>query len=80
MIVTELIGEISDVEIIAVGHGLRELKRLRREYGPGRWRKLKGIATVRLMDMKVVRAEIHWYEAHGIGRHEIKATKIVDTK
>jgi len=79
MVVVELIGEISSIEIIAVGRGLRELKRLRRDYGAGRWRKLKGVATVRLIDLKVVRAEVHWYEAHGIGRQEIKVTKILDS-
>jgi hypothetical protein len=77
MVVVEIIGEISNIEIIAAGRKIRELKRLRREYGAGRWRKLKGVATVRLMGMNTVRAEIHWYEAHGIGRHEIKVSKIL---
>jgi len=77
MIVVELIGEIRSVEIIAVGRKIRELKRLRRDYGRGRWRKMKGIANVRLMDSAIVRAEVHWYEAHGIGRREIKVAKIL---
>jgi hypothetical protein len=77
MIAVELVGEIRDIEIVAVGRRIRELKRVRRDYGPGRWRKLKGIATVRLMDLSVVRAEVHWYEAHGIGKREIKVVKVL---
>jgi hypothetical protein len=77
MIAVELVGEIRDIEIVAVGRRIRELKRVRRDYGPGRWRKLKGIATVRLMDLSVVRAEVHWYEAHGIGKREIRVVKVL---
>lgn len=62
-----VIGEIEDVETIADGRGIRELRRLRRNYGPGRWRKRKGIATVRLSDGFVARAELLWYEATSIG-------------
>ena len=54
------------------GQAIRELKRLRRRYGKGRWRKRKGIATVRLQDETIHKAEVHWYEAHGIGRREMK--------
>lgn len=68
----ELIGEIWDIQPIAVGRGVRGLARLRRRYGRGRWRKLKGIARVRLMDGTIHTAEVHWYEAHGIGRKELK--------
>jgi hypothetical protein len=68
----ELLGPIRDPETIATGRELRELRRLRRRYGPGRWRKRKGTARVRLLDGTVHRAEIHWYEAHGIGRREMK--------
>jgi hypothetical protein len=68
----EIIGEITGVEIISVGTDIRDLARLRRSYGNGRWRKLKGYATVRLMDGTIHRAELHWYEAHGIGRKEMK--------
>jgi hypothetical protein len=68
----ELLGPIRDPETIATGRGIRELKRIRRRYGRGRWRKRKGTATVRLLDGTVHRAEIHWYEAHGIGRREMK--------
>ena len=66
----EIIGEITNVEIIAVGSSIRDVKRLRKQYGPGRWRKLKGVAMIRLPNSRIRRAEIHWYEAHGIGRKE----------
>lgn len=68
----ELVGPIRDVEPIAFGRTIRELARLRRRYGRGRWRKLKGIARVRLIDGTIHTAELHWYEAHGIGRKELK--------
>ena len=68
----EIIGNITDVEPIATGPGIRDRRRLRRLYGEGRWRKLKGIAIVRLADDTIHRAEVHWYEAHGIGRKEFK--------
>lgn len=68
----EVVGTISNIEVIAVGRSIRELPRLRRAYGSARWRKLKGTATVRLKDGSLCRAEVHWYEAHGIGKFEIK--------
>jgi hypothetical protein len=68
----EIIGDITDVEVIAVGSSIREIARLRKFYGRGRWRKLKGIALVRLPDDTARKAEIHWYEAHGIGKREFK--------
>ena len=68
----ELIGPISNVEVIAVGKSIREVARLRKAYGSGRWRRLKGIARIRLSDGTDCRAEVHWYEAHGIGRKEMK--------
>jgi hypothetical protein len=68
----EIIGEITHIEPIAVGRSIRDLARLRKQYGQGRWRKLKGIALVRLRDGSIHTAEIHWYEAHGIGRKEFK--------
>ncbi|MCW5883114.1 MAG: hypothetical protein KIS91_19425 [Anaerolineae bacterium] len=68
----EIQSEITAIEVIAVGRGIRELERLQRRYGEGRWRKLKGVATVRLLDGSIHLAEIHWYEAHGIGRKEFK--------
>ena len=68
----EILGEISDVETFAAGAGIREIARLRRSYGRGRWRKRKGIARVRLVDGTIHLAEVHWYEAAGIGRKEYK--------
>jgi hypothetical protein len=68
----ELVGEIRDVQPIAVGRSVRQTVRLRRRYGKGRWRKLKGIASVRLLDGTIHTAEVHWYEAHGVGRKEFK--------
>ncbi len=68
----EIIGELSAVETIAAGSGIRELARLRKRYGRGRWRKRKGIGRVRLPSGEIVRAELHWYEATGIGKREFK--------
>ena len=68
----EIIGEISDVAVIATGRSIRNLGRLRKHYGGRRWRKLKGLATVRLKDGTIHTAEVHWYEAHGIGKKEFK--------
>ena len=68
----EIVSEIAKVEVIATGTGIRDRGRLRKKYGKGRWRKLKGVATVRLIDGALRLAEIHWYEAHGIGKREFK--------
>ena len=68
----ELLSEITNIEVIAIGSSIDDVARLRRLYGRGRWRKLKGIAIVRLDDGTVHVAEVHWYEAHGIGRRELK--------
>ena len=68
----EILGPISDVETFAAGSGIREIARLRRLYGRGRWRTRKGIARVRLADGSIHQAELHWYEAAGIGRKEFK--------
>ena len=68
----EIVGEITQIETIARGSGVRDRARLRRQYGQGRWRKLKGIANVRLIDGSIRLAEIHWYEAHGLGKRELK--------
>jgi hypothetical protein len=73
-----VIGQISDVETFATGRAIRELPRLRRLYGRGRWRKRKGIATVRLVDGSTRQAELHWYEASGIGRKELKIKRYLD--
>lgn len=68
----EILGEISQVETFASGSKIREIARLRRLYGRGRWRKRKGIARIRLGDGSFHLAEVHWYEAAGIGRKELK--------
>lgn len=68
----DLIGEIRRIEAIAAGRGVHDRARLNKIYGKGRWRKLKGQAKVRLPDGTIQKAEIHWYEAHGIGRREMK--------
>jgi len=73
----EILGEIIDIETIAVGNSIREVARLRKIYGVGRWKKLKGIATVRLPDTTICKAEVHWYQAHGIGKKEIKIKRIL---
>ena len=67
-----ILGEISGCETIATGSGIREIARLRKRYGRGRWRKRKGIAEVQLPRGEIFRAEVHWYEATGIGRCEFK--------
>jgi hypothetical protein len=73
----QLVGAILEQETIAVGRRIRELPRLVKVYGPGRWRKRKGIARIRLDDGTVRTAEIHWYEAHGIGRKELKIKRFI---
>jgi hypothetical protein len=73
-----VIGEITDIEAIARGMGVRDLARLNRVYGHARWRKLKGQALIRLRTGRMRRAELHWYEAHGIGRHEMKRKRYLD--
>jgi hypothetical protein len=73
----EILGEISDVETFSAGSGIREVARLRRGYGRGRWRKRKGTARVRLTDGSVHLAEVHWYEAAGIGRKEFKIKQLL---
>jgi hypothetical protein len=76
----ELLGEIVDVETIAAGRSVRDRRRLTRRYGSGRWRKRKGTATVRLVDGTLWRAELHWYEAHGIGRKELKLKRLLQER
>ena len=68
----EIISEVTDIETIAVSNHIRDLPRLRKQYGKGRWRKLKGVARIRLPNGQTRLAELHWYEAHGIGKKEIK--------
>jgi len=74
----EILGEIDDIETIAGGPSVRERVRLTAPFGRGRWRKLKGIATVRLRDGWIGRAELHWYEAHGIGRRKFKIKRFLE--
>ena len=68
----EIVGQVDNIEPIAVGRGVGDRKRLNKLYGKGRWRKLKGFASVRLRDDTLHKAEVHWYEAHGLGRRELK--------
>ena len=74
----EIIGEIESIETIAIGGKIKGIMRLRKQYGPAKWRKLKGITKVRLMNGNVHKAEIHWYEAHGIGRKKLKIKRLLD--
>jgi hypothetical protein len=74
----EIISEITDSERIAVGGSIREIARLRKQFGAGRWRKLKGVATVSLSDGTIRLAEVHWYEAHGIGKVRMKIKRYLD--
>jgi hypothetical protein len=74
----QVIGDIEVIETIAAGIGVRVRSTLRRLYGKGRWRKRKGIATVRLSNGSLRRVELHWYEAHGIGRRDLKIKTYVD--
>jgi hypothetical protein len=78
VIVFELIGKIENVETIAVGSKIHDLARLRKMYGRGRWRKLKGVGRVRLADGAECDAELPWYEAHGVGRKEMKVKQLFD--
>ena len=74
----QIIGQIAFAETIATGNSIREIRRLRRRYGPGRWRKRKGVATVRLDSGLTRLAKVHWYEASGIGRLEYKIKRFID--
>jgi hypothetical protein len=74
----EVVGDIENIETFATGRGIRELGRLNRIYGRGRWRKRKGRATIRLADGTERIAELHWYEASGIGRKEFKIKQYLD--
>jgi hypothetical protein len=74
----EIISPIENIEIIAAGSNIRDIERLRKVYGSGRWRKLKGTALVRLADGFECEAELHWYEAHGLGKQEIKIKELLD--
>jgi len=73
----EILGEVRDVETIAAGHGIRDLAILVKRFGRGHWRKLKGFATVRFGNGTMAEAEVHWYEAHGIGKRWIKVKRVI---
>ena len=72
-----ILGDVTDIETIAQGNGIREIARLRKIYGRGRWRKRKGVARIRLAAAGVVVAELHWYEASGVGKFEYKIKRFV---
>ena len=74
----EIVGDVTNAEVIATGSSLRDRRRLQRWYGRGRWRKMKGIARIRIGRGPVRLAELHWYEAHGIGRKEFKRKRYLD--
>ena len=73
----EILGDISAAETFAAGSKIREIARFRRVYGRARWRKRKGVARVRLSDSTIHLAEVHWYEAAGIGRKELKIKRLL---
>ncbi|MGH2376515.1 MAG: hypothetical protein ACREJ4_07645 [Candidatus Methylomirabilaceae bacterium] len=73
-----IVGDFTDIETFAVGKAIREIGRLRKRYGRGRWRKRKGIAHVRLSDGTIRLAELHWYEASGIGKKEFKIKRYLE--
>ena len=74
----EIVGRITEIETIAVGPSIKILGVLRKRYGRGRWRKLKGVATVRLSDGRIRLAEVHWFEAHGIGKRKMRIKQYLD--
>jgi hypothetical protein len=74
----EILGELSQIERIARGLSVRERARLSKQFGSGRWRKLKGIATVRLANGRIRTVELHWYEAHGVGKKKLKIKRYLD--
>jgi hypothetical protein len=74
----EIISDITNIENIAIGNNIREINRLRKYYGNGRWRKMKGIATILLNKISILNVELHWYEANGIGKKEFKIKRIID--
>jgi hypothetical protein len=74
----EIIGRITEIETIATGPGVKIRSLLRKRYGTGRWRKLKGVASVRLLDGTIRLAEVHWFEAHGIGKRKMRIKRYLD--
>lgn len=74
----KVLGEIQQVRTIAVGRAIRDIGHLRKKYGAARWKKRKGFAKVQLVDGTIGRGEVHWYEAHGIGKKELKLRSFVE--
>ena len=74
----EIIGEVENIETIAIGGRIKDIMRLRKKYGTAKWRKLKGVAKIRLQSGRICNAEIHWYEAHGIGKKKLKIKRLLD--
>ncbi len=74
----EICGDLGDVETFAIGKSIRELPRLQKIYGKGRWRKRKGFADVRLPNGTIRKVELHWYEASGVGKKELKIKRFLD--
>jgi hypothetical protein len=74
----KLIGRISEVEVVAAGPGVRVRALLNRMYGKARWRKMKGTATVRLPNASIRKVELHWYEAHGMGKRDLKIKRYLE--
>ena len=74
----DIINKITEIKTIAKGSGIRELNRLKKFYGLGNWKKMKGIARIRLPSGRIKLAELHWYEAHGIGKKEIKRKRYLE--
>jgi hypothetical protein len=73
-----IVSEITEVEVIAAGKSVRQRGALRRRHGPGRWRKLSGIAIVELVDGSIRRAELHWFEAHVVGKKDLKIKRFLN--
>ena len=73
----EIVGKIAHIQVIAVGGNIRDIMRIQRQFGLGRWRKLKGTAFIRLPGGEIRKAEIHWYEAHGIGKKKFKIKRFI---
>ncbi|MFC1582733.1 hypothetical protein ACFL4W_04265 [Planctomycetota bacterium] len=72
-----VIGRIESQKTIAAGNGIREIGRLRKVYGPGKWRKKKGTGTIQLANGETVKAELHWYELHGKAKKELKIKNLI---
>lgn len=73
-----IVGKIEKIETIAVGAKIRDINHLRLKFGRGRWRKMKGVAEIELESGEVRTAEVHWYEAHGVGRRKMKIKRLID--